>query len=154
MSQSHSTSTQSVMQWSSKQLRILETCLSSLISLLLKNFLTTFSKSCMTSTEILPAVTVGHFNPSWVVKVVRGTVFEFFEYMGGILQVLAGEAVDEEEVEEGYLVFGTGAGALETIGVGTVESGMGTDVCASLVVTLRMWTLEVWGAKIPCIHCE
>ena len=74
------------------------------------------------------------------------------------MQVAGCEAGDEEEVEERYLVFGTGtgAGALGMIKSGTGESGMGTDidVCTHLGRDLKGVGPGVEGAGIPCIHCE
>ena len=68
------------------------------------------------------------------------------------------EAGDEEEVEEGYLVFGTGtgAGALGIMESRAGESGMGTDidVCAHLGCDLKDAGPGVEGAGIPCVCCE
>ena len=72
-------------------------------------------------------MTVGHFDPSWI-KGVRGTVFGPFEYMAGILRGAGGESADEEDVEDGCLAFGIGAGVLEMTELGAGESGISADV--------------------------
>ena len=62
----------------------------------------------------------------------RGMVFGPFEYTVGILQGEGGESADEEDVEDGCLAFGTGAGALEMTELGAGESGISADVCTCL----------------------
>ena len=67
------------------------------------------------------------------------------------------EAGDKEEVEEGYIVFRTGAGASGMMESRTGESGMGTDVCnvcTHLCHDLKDVDPGVEGAQIPCICCE
>ena len=67
------------------------------------------------------------------------------------------EGADEEEVEEVYLVFGTGAGVSEMMELGTGESGMGADicnVCAHLCHDLKDVGPRGAGAGILCVCCE
>ena len=99
---------------------------------------------------------VGHFDPSWI-NIVSGILFGLFEYTVGVMQMAGCEAADEEEEEERYLVFRTGAGALGMMESGTGESGMSTDVhnvCAHLCCDPKDAGPGIKGAGIPCVRCE
>ena len=67
------------------------------------------------------------------------------------------EAADEEEDEEEYLVFRTGASGSGMMECGTGESVMGTDVrnvCAHLGCDPKDAGSGIEAAGIPCIRCE
>ena len=118
-----------------------------------------FSKLCITSTEILPVVTVGHFNPSWI-KVVRGTLFGPFENTPDILWRMGDEAEEEEEVGDGCLIFRAGTDGSGRKGLGIHEfwtggSGMDTNVCAQSDRDFGVLGISgSVGAGMPCICHE
>ena len=75
----------------------------------------------------------------------------------GIMRMAGCEAADEEEDEEEYLVFRTGASGLGMMECRTGESGMGTDVrdvCARLGCDPKDVGSGIEGAGIPCVRCE
>ena len=62
--------------------------------------------------------------------------------------------MDEEELEEGCLVFRAGADASGTMGPRIGETGIGTDVCAHLRCGIEDVDPAGVEAAIPCVCFE